>query len=48
VIFTPSGQKFAELSSSSLSFSSGQVRTVLGLDIFGGGGVTTSVVSDLN
>jgi hypothetical protein len=48
VIFTPAGQKFAELSSSSLSFSSGQVRTVLGLDIFGGGGVTTSVVSDLN
>jgi len=48
VIFTPAGQKFAELSSSSLSFSSGQVRTVLGLDIFGGGGVTTSVLSDLN
>jgi Domain of unknown function (DUF4397) len=48
VIFTPAGQKFAELSSSSLSFSSGQVRTVLGLDIFGGGGVTTSVVSDFN
>jgi len=48
VIFTPAGQKFAELSSSSLSFSSGQVRTVLGLDIFGGGGATTSVLSDLN
>jgi hypothetical protein len=48
VIFTPAGQKFAELSSSSLSFSSGQIRTVLGMDIFGGGGVTTSVVSDLN
>jgi len=48
VIFTPAAQKFAELSSSSLSFSSGQVRTVLGLDIFGGGGVTTSVLSDLN
>lgn len=48
VIFTPAGQKFAELSSSSLSFSSGQVRTVLGLDIFGGGGVSTSVLSDLN
>jgi hypothetical protein len=48
VIFTPAGQKFAELSSSSLSFSSGQVRTVLGLDIFGGGGVTTSVLSDFN
>lgn len=48
VIFTPAGQKFAELSSSSLSFSSGQVRTVLGLDIFGGGGVTTSVLLDLN
>jgi Domain of unknown function (DUF4397) len=48
VIFTPAGQKFSELSSSSLSFSSGQVRTVLGLDIFGGGGVTTSVISDLN
>ena len=48
VIFTPAGQKFAELSSSSLSFSSSQVRTVLGLDIFGGGGVTTSVLSDLN
>lgn len=48
IIFTFPGQKFAFLTSSSLSFTSGQVRTVLGLDGFGGGGMTTSVLSDLN
>ena len=48
VVFTLPGQKFAEASTSSLSFTNGQVRTVLGLDGFGGAGLTTSVVSDLN
>lgn len=48
IVFTLPGQKFAEVSTSSLSFTDGQVRTVLGLDGFGGAGLTTSVVSDLN
>lgn len=48
IVFTLPGQKFAEVSTSSLSFTDGQVRTVLGLDGFGGAGLTTSVISDLN
>lgn len=47
VIFTQPGQKFAAISTSPLSFSSGQVRTVLGLD-GQTGGFTTSVLADVN
>ena len=48
VIFTLPGQKSAVTSTSSLSFTSGQVRTVIGLDGFGGATPTTSVISDFN
>lgn len=48
VIFTLPGQKFAVTSTSSLAFTAGQVRTVVGLDGFGGAAPTTSVISDLN
>jgi hypothetical protein len=47
VIFTQPGQKFAVISTSPLSFSGGQVRTVMGLDGTTGG-FTTSVLADVN
>lgn len=47
VIFTLPGQKNAVISSSPSSFSSGQVRSVVGLD-GQNGGFTTAVLSDLN
>lgn len=47
VIFTQPGQKVPIISSSPLSFSSGQVRSVMGLD-GQNGGFTTSVLADLN
>lgn len=47
VIFTLPGQKFAVISSNGQSFSSGQIRTVVGMD-GQGGGYTTSVLADLN
>ena len=47
VIFTQPGQAFAVISSNPLSFSAGQIRSVVGLD---GqlGGFTLAVLSDLN
>lgn len=48
VVFTLPGQKVAVTSTSSLAFTSGQVRTVIGLDGFGGAAPTTSVISDFN
>lgn len=48
VVLTLPGQKFAVTSTSSLSFASGQVRTVVALDGFGGAAPTTSIISDLN
>jgi Domain of unknown function (DUF4397) len=47
VIFTQPGQKLAVISSSPLSFSAGQVRSVMGLD-GQNGGFTTAVLADLN
>ena len=47
VLFTFPGTTSVELSTSSLSFTSGQVRTVVVLD-GQTGGVTTSVLADLN
>ena len=47
VIFTLPGQKFASISSSPTSFSSGQVRTVAGLD-GQNGGFTMAVIADKN
>lgn len=47
VIFTQPGQKFPVISTSPLSFTSGQVRTVLGLNGLTGG-FTTSVLADAN
>ena len=47
VVFTPPGQKSATISSSPTSFSSGQVRTIIGLD-GQNGGFTTAVISDKN
>jgi uncharacterized protein DUF4397 len=47
VFFTVPGSKTIVVSTSSLSFSSGQIRTIMVLD-GQNGGVTTSVVSDLN
>jgi hypothetical protein len=47
VIFTPPGQKVPFISSSPLSFSAGQVRSVMGLD-GQNGGFTTAVLADLN
>lgn len=47
VIFTQTSQKIAIIDSNSLSFSSGQIRTVAGLD-GSNGGYTTAVLSDLN
>jgi Domain of unknown function (DUF4397) len=47
VYFTATGQKQAYVDSGPLSFSSGQVRTVVGLD-GSAGGYTSAVLSDLN
>jgi hypothetical protein len=47
VIFTLPGQKLGVITSSSLSFSSGQVRSIVGLN-GQTGGFTISVLSDLN
>ena len=47
IIFTPPGQKFGRITSSSLVFSSGQVRTIVGLN-GQTGGFTVAVLSDLN
>ena len=47
VIFTFTGQNSAVINSNPISFSSGQVRTVVGLDD-PAGGFTTAVLSDLN
>lgn len=47
VIFTQPGQKIPIISSSPLSFSAGQVRSVMGLD-GQNGGFTTAVLADLN
>jgi hypothetical protein len=47
IVFTQAGQPFVVISSSPLSFSAGQIRSVVGLD---GqlGGFTLAVLSDLN
>lgn len=47
VYFTPTGQKTASIDSGAISFSSGQVRTVVGLN-GSNGGFTTAVLDDLN
>jgi len=47
VIFTQPGQTFAVIDSNPLSFSAGQIRSIVGLD-GQGGGFTTAVLSDLN
>jgi hypothetical protein len=47
IIFTLPGQKFGRITSSSLVFSSGQVRTIIGLN-GQTGGFTVGVLSDLN
>jgi Domain of unknown function (DUF4397) len=47
VIFTQPGQAFAVINSNPLSFSSGQIRSIVGLD-GQNGGFTTAVLSDLN
>ena len=47
VIFTQPGQAFAVIDSNPLSFSAGQIRSVVGLD-GQNGGFTTAVLSDLN
>jgi hypothetical protein len=47
VFFTLPGQKFAYIDSGSLSFSAGQVRTVLGLNGTSGG-FTSAVLGDVN
>lgn len=47
VFFAPPGQKFVNLDSGSLSFSAGQVRTVVALNAQAGG-YEAAVLSDLN
>lgn len=47
VSFTSPGQKFVNVSSGKISFSNGQVRTMLGLNVLGGGFETT-LLSDAN
>jgi Domain of unknown function (DUF4397) len=47
VIFTHPGQAFAVIDSNPLSFSAGQIRSIVGLD-GQNGGFTTAVLSDLN
>jgi Domain of unknown function (DUF4397) len=47
IYFTPTGQKTAYIDSGAISFSSGQVRTVVGLN-GSNGGYTTAVLDDLN
>lgn len=48
IVFTIHNSQTQVTSTSSLTFTSGQVRTVLLLDGFGVGGETTSVIADLN
>lgn len=48
IIFTFPGQKSPVISTTANSFTSGQVRTVVGLDGFGGGNPTATVIADLN
>ncbi len=47
IYFTPTGQKTASIDSGAISFSAGQVRTVVGLN-GSNGGYTTAVLDDLN
>jgi hypothetical protein len=47
VIFTQQGQAFAVIDSNPLSFTAGQIRSIVGLD-GQNGGFTTAVLSDLN
>jgi Domain of unknown function (DUF4397) len=47
IYFTPTGQKTASIDSGAISFSSGEVRTVVGLN-GSNGGFTTAVLDDLN
>ena len=47
VFFTLPGQKFAYIDSGSLSFTAGQVRTVVGLN-GSSGGFTSAVLADVN
>ncbi len=47
IYFTPAGQKTAYIDSGAISFSSGEVRTVVGLN-GSNGGYTTAVLDDLN
>lgn len=47
IYFTPTGQKTASIDSGAISFSSGEVRTVVGLN-GSNGGFTTTVLDDLN
>ena len=47
IYFTPTGQKTAYIDSGPISFSSGEVRTVVGLN-GSNGGYTTAVLDDLN
>jgi hypothetical protein len=47
IYFTPTGQKTASIDSGAISFSSGQVRTVVGLN-GSNGGYTDAVLDDLN
>jgi hypothetical protein len=46
IYFTPTGQKTASIDSGAISFSSGEVRTVVGLN-GSNGGFTTAVLDDL-
>lgn len=47
IYFTPTGQKTASIDSGAISFSSGQVRTVVGLN-GSNGGYTAAVLDDVN
>jgi Domain of unknown function (DUF4397) len=47
VFFAPAGQKFVSIDSGSQSFTSGQIRTIVGLD-GQNGGFTSAVIADLN
>ena len=47
IFFTLPGQKFTYIDSGALSFSAGQVRTVLGLN-GASGGFTSAVLADVN
>jgi Domain of unknown function (DUF4397) len=47
VFFAPAGQKFVSIDSGSQSFTTGQIRTIVGLD-GQNGGFTSAVIADLN